>query len=368
MACLGCGAEIAPGKRWCDECASLWNREIVPTAVAPAPSPAFASPSAPAPAFAVPPPPLAPALPPAFTPPPAPAPAATPFAPPASRAPATDAQPAPAPVAAPAWAAPVAADPRLGPYTPDLLPYLPPAPSGRGRGRGRGRNRTGNAIAIGAVVVVLIAAGIGVLLLAHRGGAKPAANVTTNTDTTTLPATATGAGAPLGYTTFVDKTDHFRIATPTSWQEVDPASPAARQKIEQIVESDPALAADFGNGATIPATIKFLAVDVNPLGFSPNVNIVVEPAVGLRDARLPDALTGIRNEYARMGLTVRRVAYVRLAGHRALRVALSVPSQGLGGETAMVQDLVAANDSLYVITRTGTNPDLARIVATFRVS
>jgi hypothetical protein len=309
MTCAGCGAEVAPGSRWCNSCAAMWQSRDA--AVTPAPT---APPVAPAP----------PAPPPQWAPPPAPMPS-TPF-------------------------------PPANPYTTPFDSFIPPtAPPGRGRRKGMG------AVAVVAVAV-LVVAGLAVLGLHHTTSRSSA-----TAGHTTLPA-APEVAVPVGYRAFVDHADHFHIAVPTGWRQIDLSSPGTHQRFQQLLQDDPKLATVVGSGASISKALRFLAADVNLYGFSPNVNIGVQTAVGVQDKDLPAALDGIRAQYDRAGIRILRTEYVPMAGHQALQLTVTNPALSHSAGVTVVQDFVAANDLMYVVTFTGSNQDFQSIAATFSVS
>jgi hypothetical protein len=314
MACLGCGTEVTPDRRWCAGCAALWSREAqqisVPPAIVEAPAP----------------PPVPP----------------TPWTSPAT--PST----------------PVQVVPPFPPYAPPMGPFLT-RPSRRRRGD---RVQIGAAIAVCAAVLA-VAGLVAFVFVHHHATTRDATRALTTTSSTA----ADTSGIPLGYAPFVDHTNGFRIAVPTAWRQINPTSPGASIQFQQLVQANPRLAAVVGSGATISKEIKFFAIDPNFDGTSPNVNVAALPALGARDADLPKALASIRVGYDRLGLTILHAGYVPLAGHRALQ--LTVRNAGLlpnGAAPTEIQDFVAANDLLYTITFAGTSPDFHTIATTFAVS
>jgi hypothetical protein len=307
MACAGCGAEIPADARLCDRCSG----SLAAPAEAQIPAAMSATHAGPV----------------------APTPWAQPTAPPT-------AWPAPQPV---------------GLYVPPFEPHLLP------RRQRPNRQRVG--IAIAAAVVVVVVGSVSAVLALSRGPAGRAPSTLT-----TLPSTPFVPGVPSGYTAFVDRADRFSIGVPRAWRQIDLASPGASQRLDQIVHADPGMARVLGNGSAISNKVRFLALDPNFTGFSPNVNVAVEPAVGIRDADLPQVLVGVQATYARAGLTVERVAYVPLAGHQALELTVTHPpiAQISPAETSR-QYFVAANDLMYVVTVSGASPDLAAVADSFNV-
>jgi hypothetical protein len=311
MECLGCGAEVAPGRRWCEAC------DIAGTARAELASP-------PPSAGAADPPPVSP----------------TP------------------------WAYPVT-PPSAGQPFPPSTAYAPPGPPPRGRNR----VGVGIGLAVTAWIVLVGVVALGAFLLLHHSKstrvAAPTSDAPRNPPTTSI--------VPLGYSAFVDHADSFRIAVPTDWRRINPSSPGATQQFQRMIQANPQFAVVFGPNASsiISKHIKFFAIDLHLTGLSPNINITVVPAVGLRDADLPEGLTDIRKSYDRLGLTILRSASVRLAGHEALQLTVTTP-RAPGAQTQVllpeIQYFVAANDLLYTITCTGVSTEFHTITASFRTS
>ena len=213
------------------------------------------------------------------------------------------------------WAYPTSAPGNAQPFPP-VDPYAPPFPPPR-----RGRN-IGVGLAVAAWIVLVAVAGLGAYLLLHNSKSKPDAssNVVVPND---APA---AAGLPPGYTEFVDRADAFRIAVPSAWRQINPSSPGASQAFRQLVESNPRLGAVFGANASsiIARHIKFFTIDLNFRGVSPNVNLTVVPAVGIRDTDLTEQLAGIREGYDRLGITIQHFAPTQVAGHQALQLTVSL--------------------------------------------
>jgi hypothetical protein len=192
--------------------------------------------------------------------------------------------------------------------------------------------------------------------------------------TTAPPATTTStSAAPAGYTVFTDAADHFRIATPTTWRQIDPASPGAAQLIQQMLKVNPKLSTLVGTGPADLASkgIKFLAVDVAAPQFLANVNLVTKPALGVVDSDLPQLADALRSEYQKIGAVVTSTATIPLAGHQALQVKLRLALKTLSGSTTTAdetQDLIAANDLVYTITFAGSSPQFSTIESSISVS
>jgi hypothetical protein len=308
MECLGCGAEVAPGTRWCENC------DIAGSSRAGLPTP---------------PPPVT--------------------------------EPAPAVIAPTPWAYPTST-PVAPPPFPPAGEYAQPFPPPR-----RGRNISVG-LAVAAWIVLVAVAGLGAFLLLHNSKSKP-----DTSSSVTLPNDApAAAGLPPGYAEFVDRADAFRIAVPSAWRQINLSSPGAVQAFQQLVQSNPRLGAVFGSNAAslIARHIKFLAIDLNFHGLSPNVNITVVPAIGIRDADLAENLAGIRKGYNRLGITILHSEPAQVAGHQALQltVQLGADANATHAPLTETQYLVGANDLIYTITFTGISSDFRAIVATFRTS
>ena len=220
-------------------------------------------------------------------------------------------------------------------------------------------------------IIVTIAAAIVILVV----GAGIAIGVSHHSTAKQVPAqTAVTAprlsGVPSGYTAFVDRADQFRIAVPATWRHVDPSSPGAKQTLQALTRANPKLAQLFQSTLESKA-IKYFAIQINLAGPSPSVNVTVTPALGVRDQDLHAALTSIASEYRRLGITIRHTTFTPLAGHEALELTLATELTLPDGSKVPVtetQYVVAANDTLYTITLSGTSPQFQVIASTFRAS
>jgi translation elongation factor EF-1beta len=180
--------------------------------------------------------------------------------------------------------------------------------------------------------------------------------------------TATTTGAPAGFTTFQDKSDHFKLSVPSSWRQVDASSPGAIQAAKDLAAANPTLQSLIGSGDLASKGIKYLAIAAD--GQS-NVYVVVKATPGVKDSDLPNLVDTLKAQYQQAGATVESTSSVPLAGHQALQVKLTLPqNDGSGGTTNLheTQDIVAANDFAYIVTLTGTSPDLTAIGSSLNVS
>lgn len=270
----------------------------------------------------------------------------------------------------------------------------PPPPPGRWTARRKG---------VVAAVVAAIAAAVAVALIlapnetnhvvnASAGSsATTAAAATNQTPTNQTPADQTptnqalsGQGEPTptttagsqvvtppGYVTFTDASDGFSIAVPGSWRQVDPNSPTAQATIDELEKSNPNLEAALGAGVSdlTAKGIKFLAIDpVVSAGIAPNVNVIAKPALGFGPKNLAQLKEALPGQYAKVGARLQDLTEVTFAGRSALEAVLDLPLSGVGGSRLTAHEtqyFVAANNYLYVVTLTGTSPDLDQVASTF---
>jgi hypothetical protein len=202
-----------------------------------------------------------------------------------------------------------------------------------------------------------------------------AAGCTSSTSPSASPhgssSTTTGA-MPRGYTRFTDHADRFTIAVPVSWRRIDPSSPGASQAFAELLRSNPGIANATGtdSAALLSQGMKLLAIDVGS-PTEPTIDVITRPAPGLRDSDLPQVLDAVKSEYASAGFRLARTQPISVGGHKGLEetlhVSLAAPSGGTVSKSE-IQDLVAANDLLYVVTLSGTSAAFPTIVKSFKVS
>jgi hypothetical protein len=270
---------------------------------------------------------------------------------------------------------------RPAPWNPSTPP---PPPPGRWTAR-----RKGGVAAVVAAIAAAVAAGL-VFAPNHtdhpvdasaNGSATTGVAATNQTPTDQTPtsqaetANTTGTGAqvatPAGYVTFTDPSDGFSIAVPGSWRQVDPNSPTAQATIDELEKSNPNLQTALGSGvADLTAKgIKFLAIDpVVAGGIAPNVNVIAKPALGFGSKNLAQLKQALPGQYAQVGAQLQDLTVVTFAGRSALEAVLDLPLSGVGGSKLTAQEtqyFVAANNYLYVVTLTGTSPDLDQVASTF---
>jgi hypothetical protein len=228
---------------------------------------------------------------------------------------------------------------------------------------GDGTGRTGWALALAAA---LLAGGCGSSGSATKVG--PASTATAPPTTTPAPTTTTlAANVPAGFTGFTDVADRFTIATPAGWRQVNPSSPGAAQATQDLVKSNPKLAAALPSGDLVALGIKFLAVE----GSGSTLNVVVKPAVGAQDSDLPALATDLKAQYQKLGAVPSATDTIQLSGHSTLRVKVDLKvATPTGGKVTLheVQYALVANDLLYVLTLAGSSAQLGSVPDTFLVS
>jgi hypothetical protein len=185
-------------------------------------------------------------------------------------------------------------------------------------------------------------------------------------------ASPTTVALPHGYAAFTDRSDRFSIAVPAQWRQIDPSSPGASQSIAAAVQNNPGLKNLVGSNAAalVAQGMRFIAVDYNnPTGAT--VNVVARAAPGARDSDLPQLVGVLKTQYAKAGLIVLRTASVPIAGHTAIQVTLDLRLNGANGQPTTkreVQDIIAANDLIYILTFAGSSPAFSTIGSTFKVT
>ncbi len=217
-------------------------------------------------------------------------------------------------------------------------------------------------VGIGAACLVLLAIAIPTFL-GH--------NPPTSTTDRALP-NGNSSSTPAGYQSFSDQTYHFTIAVPSTWKQIDPASPGAAAALKEVEQTNPNLRAVLPDFSSLAAKgMKFMAVDPTATdGFAPNMNVIAHAAVGYSDNDLGDIAGQMSQEYGKLGATVTSSQTTTLAGHKALKESLDVPLQTDSGRSITiheVQYVLGGNDILYIITLSGDSPELSRIVSTFGI-
>jgi len=240
-----------------------------------------------------------------------------------------------------------------------------PAPTPPEYGAPRRSHTVRNVVIAAAVVlVVLVIVGVVVGTTSHSSNAPGSIAV----------AGTNAADTPQGYQTFVDQPDRFSLAVPSTWREINPSSPGAADAFQAIQDQNPNLKSALGgtNLATMAASgMKFFSMEPSPEGgFASNINVVVHSALGIKDSDLGELQREAATEYAKAGATVSSTSTVALAGHKALRETIQFTMKNPSGNSILVPEVqyfVGANDLLYVITLSGTAPDLDTVATTFQV-
>jgi hypothetical protein len=244
------------------------------------------------------------------------------------------------------------------------------------------------ALALGVVVVVALVvtllgtsrspstpASVGAAAATSPGASNASPGASPNTSPRAVPSAGSSAsGAPAGYQTFSDQADHFSIAVPSEWRSVDPTSPGAAAAFEQIQAANPNFKRGFnGNLSSLLANdVKFLAVaPPSQAAEAANLNVIVKPAPGFVDADLGQIRNALPGEYTKIGATLLGITTITLDGHQALKTTAHLPVNTDLGNTLLAsqsQYVLGANDFIYIITMTGTSPDLSTIAATFQTN
>jgi hypothetical protein len=178
------------------------------------------------------------------------------------------------------------------------------------------------------------------------------------------------ANTPAGYTSFVDRADHFSIAVPSSWTEVSPESQNSIAAFNEVEQNNPNLKAIIGSPSTLEAKgMRFLAIaSASHEGQPDTINVTARADPGFRDSEFSQLAAQLPAEYAKFGATILGSSTVSLQAGEALRVSLELPlTNDLGNQTTLdeTQYYLGSSNFIYVIT--GTGPDLTTIASTFRM-
>jgi len=188
----------------------------------------------------------------------------------------------------------------------------------------------------------------------------------TTTTLAPIPSTTLAVSVPAGFVGFTDAADRFTIAVPTAWSKVDPSSPGAAQATQEMLKNNPDMATVLTSDLAGQG-VKYLAVD----GSGSSANVVVKPALGMKDSDLPQVADAVKAQYLKVGGTVRGTETVQFAGHTALRLTVDLKlARAVGSRVTVrtIQYFMALNDLAYIVTLAGTSPLLVPIGDTFRVS
>jgi hypothetical protein len=262
----------------------------------------------------------------------------------------------------PAWPPPGSAWPYTDsiPASPDL-PYSVPPPVQAPRKSAWSRART--AATVGIAVLFVAAAVAGVVILAGRAPQTPG-----NSNSLAV-AGPSSASTPSGFTSFRDQADHFSIAVPSSWTEVNPESATSIAAFTEVEQNNPDLEPVVGSASTLVARgMRFLAIDTASPDSQPStITVTTEANPGFQDNEFSQLAAALPSEYAKLGATILSSNTVSLPGGQALQVSVQLPlTDDSGNQTILneTQYYFVSSDFIYVLT--GSGPAIATIAATFR--
>jgi len=209
------------------------------------------------------------------------------------------------------------------------------------------------------------------VLVAACGGAS---HTTAPTTPSTIAATTTTSSLPTGYSAYSDSADHFSIAVPSAWIQVNPASPGASQALQSVVAAHPGVTLAYGIDPAryVASETRFVAFDAVEIAtFLPSVNIIAKANTIITNSDLPSLLPGVRAAYQKIGGTIRAGAQAPVAGLPGFQINVQLPTSApSGGKYTVVetQDYVVANGDLYILTFAGTAPEFSTILSTFSLT
>ncbi len=180
-------------------------------------------------------------------------------------------------------------------------------------------------------------------------------------------------GTPAGYQAYEDGPDHFSIAVPSAWYDIDPTSvEGVDDQAQQSAErSNPGLSDFLGSPSPSlgAASTKFLASGGHvPNGVPSVVSVVIFRPVPPTD--LGSLETGILTTTALAHAKLEARGLVALNGRSAFRATAESTVETTSGQTATNQSaiyLIDVNDTLYAVIVSGIDPALATIVHTFNI-
>ena len=113
-----------------------------------------------------------------------------------------------------------------------------------------------------------------------------------------------------------------------------------------------------------------MAIDPDSTGSSaPNVNVVVKGDPEFSDSQLSQLGSTLQSEYAQVGAKILGYRMVSLADYTALKVNDVISVSGPDGSKVSVKEtqyFLGSAGKLYVITDSGSGPELGVIASTFR--
>jgi hypothetical protein len=225
---------------------------------------------------------------------------------------------------------------------------------------------------IAAVLVALIAGGT-VAGLASGGGSRGSSPTTapaSSSSVTTAPVSP--ENPPAGYSVHDDPVAGYSIALPARWKQIDPGSPGAPAQLAQIEKQFPRLAAAIGDPARLASQgMKLLAVDPSGTGdYASNINVVVKTGTGISAGDFGQLAGQLPAEYQKLGATYQGSSRIELNGHPSLvaRGVIATPGGTGTVEVPEQQYFFVDGGSLFIITLSGSSPDLSAIVHAFAFS
>jgi hypothetical protein len=220
------------------------------------------------------------------------------------------------------------------------------------------------AVVVGLLVVIGV---IGAVF----GKNNDNSNSTTPNSAAAVPV-ANGPATPKGFTAFRSTADRFIIDVPAAWKAVNPDSPGAQAAMNAMQQSNPNLRSAFGKSAIQLAQSGIVLLAINPVpgpdGFAANINVAANADLTYSDSELPQIAAALPAEYAKLGATITGTSYVTFDGQHALRSTdtLSIKSPlGTDINVQQAQYFLGANGLLYVVTLSGSDPNLTKSASTF---
>ncbi len=220
----------------------------------------------------------------------------------------------------------------------------------------------GRMVSLIVAVAVFVVVGILVHLGTEQGSSVSDAHAVKTT---------TAAQTPNGFQQYTDSVDHFSIAAPKAWTNLNFSDQRLAAALTQLMNEHPKLKALVaGGGPTASKAIKFETLtlgDGSPSAYS-SLSVVVtsDPAFeGVSPQDLEHVVTG---ELHQRGISLTSSGLSSMAGHSAVRI--TYPSSDFGGAASQTQTqyIFLVGNTAYFVTQVGQSPDLAQIEQTLKVS